>query len=137
MKRNGSERGAAAVEFALLLPVLLLLVIGIMEFGRAYNIQISASQAAREGARYAAVHYIDTGFTDAVAESTGLKAAPTLPSGTTAKATYKTSTNAAATKCASGNTVTVTVVHQLKWMTGYLPLDGPTITGVAVMQCGG
>jgi len=35
------DRGAAAVEFALLLPVLLLLVFGIIDFGRALNAQIT------------------------------------------------------------------------------------------------
>ena len=45
------DRGAAAVEFALLLPVLLLLVFGIIDFGRALNAQITLTQAAREGAR--------------------------------------------------------------------------------------
>ena len=45
------DRGAAAVEFALLLPLLLLLVFGIIDFGRALNAQITLTQAAREGAR--------------------------------------------------------------------------------------
>ena len=49
--RASSERGAAAVEFALLLPLLLLLVFGIIDFGRAINAQITITQAAREGAR--------------------------------------------------------------------------------------
>jgi Flp pilus assembly protein TadG len=39
------------VELALVLPILLLLVFGIVDFGRAYNAQISLTQAAREGAR--------------------------------------------------------------------------------------
>jgi Flp pilus assembly pilin Flp len=46
-----SDRGAAAVEFALLLPLLLLIVFGIIDFGRALNTQITLTQAAREGAR--------------------------------------------------------------------------------------
>jgi len=50
--RNATrDRGAAAVEFALLLPMLLLLVFGIIDFGRALNAQITLTQAAREGAR--------------------------------------------------------------------------------------
>ena len=51
----GTDRGAAAVEFALLLPLLLLLVFGIIDFGRAINAQITLTQAAREGARLAAL----------------------------------------------------------------------------------
>jgi Flp pilus assembly protein TadG len=50
------DRGAAAVEFALILPVLLLMVLGMLEFSRAYNAQISLSGAAREGAREMAIH---------------------------------------------------------------------------------
>jgi Flp pilus assembly protein TadG len=49
------DRGAAAVEFALLLPLLLLIVFGIVDFGRALNAQITLTQAAREGARLAAL----------------------------------------------------------------------------------
>jgi Flp pilus assembly protein TadG len=43
------------VEFALLLPMLLLLVFGLIDFGRALNAQITLTQAAREGARLAAL----------------------------------------------------------------------------------
>jgi Flp pilus assembly protein TadG len=49
------DRGAAAVEFALLLPLLALLVFGIVDFGRGLNAQITLTQAAREGARMAAL----------------------------------------------------------------------------------
>jgi Flp pilus assembly protein TadG len=44
------------VEFALLLPLLLLIVFGIVDFGRALNAQITLTQAAREGARLAALN---------------------------------------------------------------------------------
>jgi Flp pilus assembly protein TadG len=44
------------VEFAILLPVLLLLVFGIIDFGRALNAQIALTQAAREGARLDALN---------------------------------------------------------------------------------
>jgi Flp pilus assembly protein TadG len=51
------DRGSVAVEFALLLPVLLLLIFGVIDFGRAINDQITLTQAAREGARLAALGY--------------------------------------------------------------------------------
>jgi Flp pilus assembly protein TadG len=56
-RRSGarSDRGAAAVEFALLLPLLVLLVFGMIDFGRAINAQITITQAAREGARVLAL----------------------------------------------------------------------------------
>ena len=49
------ERGSVAVEFALLLPILLLLVFGVVDVGRAISAQITLTQAAREGARLAAL----------------------------------------------------------------------------------
>lgn len=54
---NGGDRGAAAVEFALCLPLLLLLVFGTIDFGRALNAQLTITQAAREGVRLAALGY--------------------------------------------------------------------------------
>jgi len=53
--RSARDRGAAAVEFAIVLPILLLIVFGIIDFGRLLNAQITLTQAAREGARLAAV----------------------------------------------------------------------------------
>lgn len=49
--RSGSEEGAAAVEFALVVPLLLLILFAIIEFGAAYNAQIIVTNAAREAAR--------------------------------------------------------------------------------------
>jgi Flp pilus assembly protein TadG len=58
-RRNGSdrtgERGAAAVEFALVAPLLVLLICGIIDLGRAYATLNQLAAAAREGARVAAV----------------------------------------------------------------------------------
>src|SRR5687768_2965632 len=49
----GSERGAALVEMAMTLPLLMLLCVGIIEFGRAYQTWQVLTNAAREGARIA------------------------------------------------------------------------------------
>jgi Flp pilus assembly protein TadG len=49
---NRSERGAAAVEFALVLPILLLVVGGAIEFGRAFWFYDSLSKVTRDAARY-------------------------------------------------------------------------------------
>ncbi|MGY3564733.1 TadE/TadG family type IV pilus assembly protein [Sinomonas sp. RB5] len=51
MRTSDRERGAAAVEFALVLPVLILLVLGIVDFGRVFNAQQTLTFAARAGAR--------------------------------------------------------------------------------------
>jgi Flp pilus assembly protein TadG len=52
-RRN--ERGQALAEFALVLPLILLFIAGIVEMGRAWNIKQAVTDAAREGARYAVV----------------------------------------------------------------------------------
>jgi Flp pilus assembly protein TadG len=62
------DRGATAVEFALLLPLLLLIVMGIVDFGRMLNAQQTLTQAAREGARLVALAQPNvTGRTQAAA----------------------------------------------------------------------
>jgi len=48
---RASERGAAALEFALVLPILLMLVFGIITFGRAYHAKVELAGGVREGAR--------------------------------------------------------------------------------------
>ena len=48
------EKGASAVEFAIILPVLVVLVFGIVEFALAFNNYITITHAAREGVRKAA-----------------------------------------------------------------------------------
>lgn len=52
--KRQAQLGAAIVETAIVLPVLLTLLIGIFWMGRAYNIYETISRAAREGARFAA-----------------------------------------------------------------------------------
>jgi Flp pilus assembly protein TadG len=49
------EDGQALAEFALVLPVLFLLIAGIIEFGRGWNIKQAVTDASREGARWAVV----------------------------------------------------------------------------------
>ena len=55
MRQGRDERGAAVVEFALILPILVLFVFGIVEFGRAYSARIELTGAVREGARAVAL----------------------------------------------------------------------------------
>ena len=52
-KRMRSERGAALVEAAMIMPMILLISVGIFEFGRAYQTSQVLTNAAREGARLA------------------------------------------------------------------------------------
>ena len=57
------EKGGSAVEFAIILPILVMLIFGIIQFGIAYNKYVAVAHAVREGARLAAVGlYEDPGF---------------------------------------------------------------------------
>jgi hypothetical protein len=71
--RAERDHGAAAVEFALVVPILLLLVGGILDFGFAFNAQISLTHAAREGVR---VESLGTG--DGAARAVDAFAAPAV-----------------------------------------------------------
>ncbi|MEJ2218196.1 MAG: TadE/TadG family type IV pilus assembly protein [Gemmatimonadota bacterium] len=58
------EDGQALVEFALILPVLLLLIVGLAEFARAWNTRQVLTDAAREGLRSAVVANPDFTYQD-------------------------------------------------------------------------
>ena len=77
-----SEKGQAMVEFALLLPLLLLILSGIINFGWIFGNQLLANNAVREAARYTAIHYYDSSTDDDGAVAAGIVAAraPTLVS---------------------------------------------------------
>jgi Flp pilus assembly protein TadG len=63
-KIGRAQEGQAMVEFALVLPVLLLLIMGIIQFGILFNNYVTLTDAVRAGARQAAV---SRGLTDPVA----------------------------------------------------------------------
>lgn len=57
------EEGQSMVEFAMVLPVLILLLMGIIEFGRVISAYMVINNLAREGARFAAVGKTDSQIT--------------------------------------------------------------------------
>ena len=76
------ERGAALLETAITIPLILLICVGIFEFGRAYQTSQVLTNAAREGARIA----ILAGVSDADVRTTvrGYMASGRLPNAATA-----------------------------------------------------
>ena len=60
MNRQRESRGQSLVEFALCLPVLVLIFIGVFDLGRAFHSYIIITNSAREGAFYASMHPTDT-----------------------------------------------------------------------------
>ncbi|MGN6681214.1 MAG: TadE/TadG family type IV pilus assembly protein [Streptosporangiaceae bacterium] len=130
--RQVRDRGAAAIEFALLFPLLMLIVFGTIDFGRALNAQITLTQAAREGARL-----------DALGD-------PNVQAQTQAAATGLSSVNVNVTACPPGAAPTsdavVNVSYQFNFVTpigaiaglfgGSGSLGSPvTLTAQGVMPC--
>ena len=75
----GNQRGAVAVEFAIILPVLVMLVFAIIQFGRGYNAQIELTGAVREGARALALGQAPADAGQAMVDaSPGLSPEPTV-----------------------------------------------------------
>lgn len=101
-----ADRGQSLVEFALVVPLFLLLVLATIEFGRAAIIATSLENAAREGARRAAMAPTDTAAIVAAARRTATIADPVgvvvaFPDGSTR----------------SGSPVRVTVDHRFTFVT--------------------
>lgn len=55
-----NKKGQTLVEMALILPILILILMGMVEFGRILNSYLIITNASREGARYASVHSTDS-----------------------------------------------------------------------------
>ena len=70
-----TQHGQAVVEMALVLPILIMLVFGIIEFGRILNTYMTVTNISREGAREGAVGGTDAEIIDAVEMGASLDAA--------------------------------------------------------------
>jgi Flp pilus assembly protein TadG len=55
-RRLQGDRGAQVVEFALIVPIVLVLIGAVIQFGFMFNAQVTVTQAAREGARFASLN---------------------------------------------------------------------------------
>jgi Flp pilus assembly protein TadG len=131
MRSRKSQRGAAALEFALVFPVLLLLLVGIVDFGMLMSTQSVVANAAREGARTAALSNNAMAAQGAVN-----RAIADLPGATNIGTTVTVGcTTAAGDPCSlsdstsdAGGTVTVTVNYLHTWLSPVLLGLAPTIT---------
>lgn len=124
-----AERGAAAVEFALVLIPLMVLLLGIIEFGFIFNQQLTVTNAAREGARVLAItRDADKAVAAAKNAAGSLQSVPDVQTPKKCPAT-------------GGDDAEVIVTLELETITGiesFVPgLDAITLTGRGVMPCGG
>jgi Flp pilus assembly protein TadG len=120
-----AEHGAELIEFALTFPILLLVVMGIVDFGLLFQQYEVLTNAAREGARVAVLpgygttdvqtrvnQYIQATNLTSANVTTSLATPPPLPIGTGL--------------CASVKTVTVTYPHQYVFLSGVAKFFGAT-----------
>ena len=124
-RRWKDDTGAVAVEFALVFPLLILVLFGVIEYGAVYNAQLVVTGAAREAAREMAV----TGDAGS-ARTAALTAAPGLVPALT------TSNVQISGACSAGHDVTVTISYQKPFITGLFGAK-VDLTGVATRRCGG
>ena len=125
LKHN--ERGAVAVEFALVAPILLALAIAIVEFSNTYNIQVSVTQASREAARTMAITH-----DAAKATAAGKAGAPSINTGLLSF-DYSAASCPVATP---PSTASVTVTYTGTSLTGFFG-SSLVLKGKGAMQCGG
>ncbi len=117
------DQGAALVEFAIVLSLLVLILFGIIEFGRAYNAQETLTHAAREGVRVLAI----TGDPDAAVTAT-IAAAPGLDG-----ALLTVSPGA----CDPGYPTQLTASYPFELTIPFFGSRSMTLDATAVMRCGG
>lgn len=133
--RRWRDRGAAAVEFALVVPVLILLIFGSIEFGLAIQARTQVGNAAREGVRVASL-----GGSVADVQTSALNALGGV-SGT--KTVTVTCTTPAGASCVigvpnPGNVATVVVTINYTGITGMFPqLTNTTISASSYMRIEG
>ena len=140
MRRHDDERGAALVEFALILPLLVMFVFGIVEFGRFYNTRIQLTSAVREGARAAALGSDPTAATRAGApglDPTKIIVSYTPMAGSTCTGASTTTTVLSTTTTATTvPTATVTATYQFDYTIPLLRSGHLNVSATGVFRCG-
>lgn len=137
--RRRDDRGAAAVEFALVMPMLFLLVFGIVDFGRMWNMQLTVTHAAREGVRVAALggpsatSAAEARAVDAADPLTGVTADVTTP----CPSPLPSSGNYVAELAVTRPFVYLTPISGIVGILGGPALATPVVTGWGEMRCGG
>jgi Flp pilus assembly protein TadG len=129
-KQPRGDRGAATVEFALVMPLLLVLVLGIAEFGRAYNIQTTISGAAREGVRVMALQ-------NSASEARTATVSAAAPAVTLTSGQILVSPSCPAPGTGSTARATVTVNYTMTFVTDLFGAAPLNLTGKGVMRCNG
>ena len=133
--RRWRDRGAAAVEFALVVPLLILLIFGSIEFGLAVNARTMVGNAAREGVRMASLRY-----SPADVRAAALSALSAVSGTKTVTYTCTTPGSSTCDPSAPGPNSVATVVVTVNYtgITGMFPqLTNATLTAKSYMRIEG
>ena len=123
--RRDREDGAALVEFAMVLPLFIVLIFGIMEAGWFFAQNVEVRNAAREGARLAVVDFPSTAPGGEIDIRDETCARAPLSSGTA---------NVSLTYDDVGDTATVTVKQDYSSLTGLITIFDGTVASTVVMR---
>jgi Flp pilus assembly protein TadG len=144
LRRGRGQEGSVAVEFALILPILLLLIAGALDMGHMYYIDHLITNASREGARYAAKYTGSAAAPTSAAVSNYVKLPPPLPGGLNYNAFNLDSLTVTAVPAGAfpNKIVTVTVTAHKNWWVlgnfnfyGFQPFPNPkTLTAQTAMN---
>jgi Flp pilus assembly protein TadG len=129
--RRRNQLGASLVEFTFVVPVLVLLVFGTIDFGHAYSQWIEMRSGAREGARIGVVNGATSGadLITKTAQRVGLSSPPL------AVAVQLENTNGNATTGDVGDNLVVCLRYPLRSLSGVMaPFLNGTLTAKAVMR---
>ncbi len=115
---NSDDRGVVALEFVLVIPFLIALLLAIASFGAFFSKKVEVTSAARDAARTLA-----------------LRGTPTYPAG-------MSPVSGSVVTCAAGDTtsnasVTVTLTGGYTFNIPLIPLGNRPITATGIMRCGG
>ena len=144
--RTSPRNGAAAVECAIVAPLLTLLLLGAIDLGQFANVHQKVSNASREGARVAARYdTLTTSEVQAAVLDYLEKTSPGVSPSTLAATTVVTVSNSAGTPISAGNLASVATGSQVRvqvtlqfdpvrWISGLDGLDGRQITATAMMR---
>ena len=139
MSRKRPRRGQATVEFALILPVVLLILAGAIEFGRVFWSYGLLLQAAQEAARQGAVLGAATSDTTiaSTAQQTAAKGGLTISTSNvavSATCSYTSSTSITAANRTRGNVLTVQVSYQFTPLIPFLPMTSLNLSPSSSME---
>jgi hypothetical protein len=128
-----AEDGQALVEFALVLPVLLLVVVGILSFARVMNYNEQATHLVNEAARYAAVDQVPAGAPSSLGSWVRAQAVGELSNGSGDVTGTPSVCVIYPQGAAVGNPVQITLTFHWHWVP-FLKLGDSTITQTADMR---